>query len=303
METKKRTIDVYQMITNRFTDQLKKGIIPWKRPWSEQGLPQNLVTGKQFRGVNLWLLAMLGFKRNLFLSFKQLKEIGGVAKEGEKSAPVVFWNWVEAKDEDSGETKLIPFLRYYTVYNIEQCENIPEGYIPAPPQIDLNPTNNCERIIADMPSKPAVKQKDKKAYYNPLLDVVNIPKRESFEADEDFFEEYFHQLIHSTGHLARLGRKEIIQMPEFGSEQFSYEELIAEMGICNLKSWCGFTKDASTENESQASGWLKKLERDKKLIISASMHAQKAVDYILNLKPEEQVEPVTSGESKDDLPF
>src|SRR5262245_37400972 len=117
--------DVYTIVTDRILDQLEKGVIPWRKPWTSSGPPQNLVTKRPYRGINLWLLLMLNFTRNYFITPKQLKDMGATYKEGEKPALVVYWNWKEATDENSGETKLIPFLRYYMVYNIDQCEGIP----------------------------------------------------------------------------------------------------------------------------------------------------------------------------------
>jgi len=138
--------DVYQIITERITAILERGEIPWKRPWrgGARGIPKNLVSRKDYRGINVWMLTFsshfAGYQTNYWLSFKQAQEKKIPVRKGEKSCPVVFWNWreVENTDPDTGEItkEQVPFLRYYNVFNIEQCENgldlvkseIPEGF-------------------------------------------------------------------------------------------------------------------------------------------------------------------------------
>src|SRR5271156_6635418 len=114
--------DVYQVVTDRITSLLESGVVPWRKPWTEAGLPQNLITKRSYRGINVWLLASYDFTRNFFLTPKQLKDLGGIAKEKEKPVTVVFWEWKDLKDEESKETKQVPFIRYYSVYNVEQCD-------------------------------------------------------------------------------------------------------------------------------------------------------------------------------------
>src|SRR5205823_6369390 len=125
------------IITEQIIAQIKqKGILPWRQPWTDAGMPRNLISMRPYRGINVMLLAMLGYERNLFLTFKQVKEIGGRVKQGEKSHMIVYWNYVarKAKEgekvEDRNGKKQVAILRYYSVFNIEQFEDIPEKYIP-----------------------------------------------------------------------------------------------------------------------------------------------------------------------------
>lgn len=133
--------DVYSIVTDRILQQLDKGIVPWRQPWTSAGPPQNLITKRSYRGINLWLLLMLNFTRNFFITAKQLKEIGGEVKKDEKPNLVVYWNWKEATDETSGETKMIPFLRYYMVYNIDQCDGIPKELLSG--RLSAYQQSNC----------------------------------------------------------------------------------------------------------------------------------------------------------------
>ncbi len=308
METKTHNRrDVYSIVTDRIIAQLEKGIVPWKKPWTEAGLPQNFATKRPYRGINVWLLSMLGFERNFFITANQLKEIGGSVKKGEKSLIVIYWNWREVSDEDSGEKKQVSFLRYYAVFNVDQCEGLPDEFMPAIPKI-IDPIGKCEEIIEGMPNKPTIKHKDKKAFYNPLLDVVNMPKMNAFDSSESYYDIFFHELAHSTGHPSRLNRKELVEMAEFGSEPYSIEELTAEMGSCYLQSLCALGK--TFENSAAyIQGWLNKLKDNRQFVIYAAAKAQHAVDYILNVQvkeKEKEPEPVVeqSNEKEDsDLPF
>ena len=288
--------DVYSIVSDRILQQLDKGIVPWRQPWISAGPPQNLITKRNYRGINLWLLLMLNFARNFFLTAKQLKEVGGEVKKDEKPALVVYWNWKEATDDTSGETKMIPFLRYYLVYNVDQCDGIPKELIPEDYQRINNPIASCEKVILEMPQKPEIKHKEDKAYYNPLLDFINMPKRNSFNSPESYYQVLFHETIHSTGHTSRLGRKELLEMAEFGSEPYSIEELTAEMGCCFLSSNCGITIDNFENNAAYIQSWMKKLKNDKRFVIYASGKAQQAVDFILKIQHTER-EPEHSAES------
>jgi antirestriction protein ArdC len=118
--------DVYKMVTDRIIAALEKGVVPWKQPWKNVGLPQNLLTGKVYRGINLWLLLSLQYSRNFFLSEKQIESLNSKVKEGEKAHIIVFWKQITIDDQDTTETREYPFLRYYKVFNVEQCTRIPE---------------------------------------------------------------------------------------------------------------------------------------------------------------------------------
>ena len=294
-ETPKR--DVYTIVTDRIISLLEKGTIPWKKPWTGAGLPQNLITKRPYRGINVLLLASLDYSRNYFLSYKQVKELGGFIKKDEKPHIVVYWNWTQENNNgEEGEAKKRPFLRYYMVYNVDQCTGISESLIP---QIlrPASPIPACEAILQNMPRPPLIRHKEVRAFYNPLLDIVNMPKNETFQSNESYYSTLFHELIHSTGHLSRLNRKGLLEMSEFGSEPYSFEELIAEMGAAYLESHAGIVDVRIEQNASYIKSWLEKFKGDKRFVISASSQAQKATDFILNL-PNEESEPV---EEKDEV--
>lgn len=283
--------DVYTIITEKIIEQLEKGTVPWHKPWYEAGLPKNLITGRNYQGINVWLLSYLGYDQNYFLTFNQLTELGGRVKKDEKGHQVVYWNYPKkdgekAEDtEDNQEPKKVPTLRYYTVFNIAQCEGIPADKLPVAETRDFNPINSCQIVVDAMQNRPVIQFKQQRAYYNPLEDFINMPKQKSFDTEEAYYSTLFHELVHSTGHHSRLNRKDLIQMAEFGSESYSHEELLAEIGTCYLQSYTGITSQFE-QSAAYIQGWLWKLKNEKRFIFSASTQAQKAVDFILNIQSE-----------------
>jgi antirestriction protein ArdC len=299
------TRDVYTIVTDRIIAQLEQGSVPWRKPWTEAGLPQNLISKRPYRGINVFLLASLGYAENFFLTWKQLKEIGAFVKGEEKGHIIVYWNWVEqemnGREERKGPgIKKVPFLRYYKVFNISQCDGIPAHLIPAVTRQPY-PIPACEKIVEHMPQRPKIQHKEKKAFYNPLLDIIGMPKKESFESDESYYGVLFHELVHSTGHLSRLNRSTLIQMAEFGSEPYSHEELVAEIGTCYLESLTGIIDKQFEQNAAYIEGWLDRLRKDRRFIFSASTQAQKATDFILNIKYEVKEEAEEQPEVKEEV--
>lgn len=287
-QTKKSSKDVYGIITDKIIEQLEHGTVPWRKPWADAGIPTNLASKRPYRGINLMLLAMLGYEYNVFLTSKQLKDIGGSIKPDEKPHLVVFYNYTEKEaEDDETETKKRSLLRYYTVFNVAQCDNIPEKLIPTFTR-DIKPIVACERALEGMPKKPKLQHKEQRAYYDPLKDLVNMPKMQSFESSDAYYSTLFHELVHSTGHHSRINRQGLIEMSEFGSDPYSLEELVAEIGSCYLQSHVGIT-DELEQSTAYIQGWLSALKNDRRFIFTASTAAQKAVDYILDVQSGEEV--------------
>lgn len=289
---------IYDMITERVINQIQDAIIaaengntrviaPWNKPWFDTGTPTNLVSKKAYRGINVFLLSMLGYVSPYFLSFNQAKKMGGTVKKGEKGFPVIFWKWVEVTEDEDGnklaKAKKIPFLRYYTVFNVDQIDGI-ENKVPTIEARQFNPIQDAEKIIANMPNRPEINHKEARAYYTPALDSVNMPKPELFKSEPEYYSTCFHELVHSTGHASRLNRPEVMDGNRFGSHAYSLEELVAEMGTVFLCNEIGLE---SPFNNSLAylKSWLGKLKDDTKMLITAAGKAQKASDYILGTTP------------------
>jgi antirestriction protein ArdC len=301
-----KTRDVYAIATNKIIEHLEKGTVPWRKPWTDAGLPKNLISKKPYRGINVWLLAMCGYPHNLFLTFKQIKELGGSVKKGEKAHIVLFWKWIKkdkATDTDTSQhlgeatdkPKMKPLLRYYLVFNIDQCIGIPETSIPIVSRPN-EPLIACEKVLDEMPLVPKIEHKEQRAYYHPEADIINMPRMDTFVSSEKYYATLFHELVHSTGHTSRLNRKELMTKDAFGSEQYSIEELTAEIGASYLSSHTGIIVDDFADNAAYISGWLDVLKKDKRFIIYASAQAQRAAEYILN---QQQSESASQNQEKE----
>ena len=141
---------VYEQITERMIALLQNGTVPWRKPWNvESGLPRNQVSGKAYRGINVWLLHAMRYESPFWLTFKQANELGGNVRKGEKACPVVFWKQLEVEDKESHEIEKIPLLRFYYVFNVAQCEGLKT--IPAPAETAPPRSTSAEEIIAAMP--------------------------------------------------------------------------------------------------------------------------------------------------------
>ncbi len=279
--------NVYEIVTQRILTQLEAGTVSWRKPWrgGEAGLPRNLHSGRTYRGVNVFLLATIGHESPFWLTFNQARQLGGTVRKGEKSAPVIFWNWIE-KQTDDGKDRL-PVLRFYNVFNVAQCDGITAPG-PTAPESPFEPIATCERIVAEMPNPPTICNGEPRAYYRPSTDTINMPRPELFDVPESYYATLFHELGHSSGAKNRLGRKGVTDEVCFGSGDYGREELIAEMTSAYL---CGHASIGPATLENSASyldNWTKALRSDSRLVVQAAAAAQKAADWILGCSPEHE---------------
>lgn len=265
--------NIYEMITNKIIEQLEKGTVPWRRPF-KNGIAINWKTQTAYRGINTLLL-----DGGEYATFKQIQEAGGKVKKGAKSHIVVFWKMIAVKEEGEEEKRTVPLLRYYRVFKIgEQTE----GIEPKRKEIKFvhDPISEAESIKSNYINCPDFTFKSGKAYYKPFRDVVNVPPMSDFEKVEEFYSTLFHEMVHSTGHKERLNRSGIAQFNGFGTEKYSKEELIAEIGASMLCGVVGIDNCTIDNSASYIQSWLNVLKNDKTMIVSASQQAQKACDYI-----------------------
>jgi antirestriction protein ArdC len=275
---------IYEMITDKIIEQLEKGTVPWRMPWNGyvKGFPQNFTSKKDYRGINIFLLKLAMRSTPYWITYKQAKQLKGSVKKGEKGYPVIFWKFLETTDKETGEKKNVPLLRYYTVFNLDQCEGIALPEIDQPETREFSPIERVEKIINDMPNKPTINHNEARAFYRPAADLVNMPKKELFISDAEYYSTLFHELAHSTGHLSRLNRESEAKNHMFGSADYSKEELIAEMGAAFLCAESSIENETIENSAAYIAGWLSKLKNDKKILIQAAGKAQKATDYILD---------------------
>jgi len=308
---------VYDIVYERIVQKLEEGVVPWQKPWAGCKPPASLVRKTPYRGINVVLLAMSGQSSPWWLTYKDCRQrLGGRIKDGQynKWSMVVFWKprlkvngkWLNDKQfaafnrssiGDNDEVESVPLLRYYRVWNLSQCEGIPEDKIPEEVGKDGEPLDLCEEIVDGMPCPPAIKLSDvgRAFYRGGMFDEVSLPRPRYFENKEAYYVTLFHELAHATGHEKRLARKKAAADSRLVGS-YSQEELVAEMTACFLCSEVGIE---STFDNSAAyiSGWLESFDGDRKMLVFAGHAAQKAADWIMNRIPDEKVLDLIGGKS------
>ena len=289
--------DIYQTITDRFVEQLKKGTVPWQKPWF--GV-QNMVSRKQYRGINALLLGSAEFQSPFWVSFKQALDLGGHIKKGEKSTPVIYYKLFDRHDEagnaiirGDGRAARVPFIRWANVFNLDQTEGI------TPPAITNGQStgqslDKAAEIVVNAKLCP-IHHTGFAALYSPQDDIIRMPPRSSFRSPEDYHLTLFHEMTHATGHSSRLDREGITQPAKFGSERYSKEELIAELGAAFLSNEAGILTSLQFENSSAYLGsWIQKFQNDPRMIISAASQAQRGADFVLGIEHKEALSEIPS---------
>ncbi len=280
----------YEVITDRIAELLSSGKIPWRRPWNAlraagSTRPRN-VAGNLYRGANWFMLGMLPYENPVYLTFRQAVSLGGCVRKGEKGFPVLFWKMLEVTEENATVAdavgRKIPFARYYTVFNIEQCDglNLEQPEAPTAP-VDFDPVAGAEAIWEAMPSRPELRYGGDRACYIPGFDQIRMPIRSAFPTAEGFYETLFHEAGHATGHASRLNRKEIVTGSYFGARDYSLEELVAELSAAFLCAEAGVDQEVLTNQAAYIQGWLEKLKAEPQAFVIAAARAQKAADFIL----------------------
>jgi antirestriction protein ArdC len=279
-------MNVYELITNRIIQKMEQGYVPWRRPWTDQA-PRNLVSKRAYQGINLLSLSLCEYDSPYWVTFRQAKALGGRIKKGERGTPVVFWKLLNVLDDSEKDEKkkitTIPLLKYSTVFNLTQTEGIPA---PAGTANTIAPLDACERIISGFLDKPeTVHSRIPQAFYRLAIDTIHMPVKTSFLSTEEYYSTLFHEFTHATGHEKRLNRYvEEHENIDFGSKEYSREELIAELGSAFLCAEAHIDNSVIDNNTAYLQSWLRVFQNDKKILIHASARAGKAVNYILGRK-------------------
>jgi antirestriction protein ArdC len=284
--------DIYEIITERFIEQLKKGTVPWQKPWA--GV-QNIVSKKPYRGINSLILGGSDFQSPYWLTFKQAHDLGGNIKKGEKATPVIYYKLFEKRDGNgalvlgsNGRPTRIPFIRWSNAFNLDQSEGI-EPPVQTVVQNPMQPIEKAARIVQEAKICP-IYHTGFAAVYSPTEDVIRLPAQKTFRSPEAYYQTLFHEMTHSTGHASRLDREGVTLPIKFGSERYSKEELIAELGASFLSNEAGILNQVQFDNSAAYLGsWIEKFQNDPKMIFTASSQAQKSTDFILGMEQKESL--------------
>jgi antirestriction protein ArdC len=294
----------YEVVTNRIIDALENGVVPWRKPWQENSaLPCNAVSQRPYHGVNLFLLGLSRYADHRWLTYRQAQELGGHVRPGEQSSIAVFWKQLEltGEAEDEGveaRRKQIPLLRFYHLFNVAQCEDLmlPKLEVTSKPRHER--IAGAEALVQAIPNPPRLREGSKVACYCPSIDVVEIPAIDAFETPDSYYATLFHELGHATGHETRLNRPGVTNTPRFGTNDYSREELIAELtsGFCCAS--IGLDNSLIDNAAGYIQGWLTTLKADAKAVIAASAQAQRAADYLRgSASRDDQADPIAGTAS------
>ena len=279
---------ICQMVTDRLIAEMEKGIIPWNKPWHGNGGAISHSTGKPYSLLNQFVLCN---RPGEYITFNQCKAEGGKVKKGVHGTPVVFWKQVKITETDpetnEKKDKLIPMLKYYTVFHIDDCEGIKAKYATEEDRPHANPIEEAENIVTTYEKRERITinrtEGSDRAFYSPSLDYITVPSIDQYTESAEYYSTLFHEMTHSTGHSSRLNRfAGSAKNAAFGSEEYSKEELVAEIGAASLISYCGIESNASFRNSAAyLQSWIKALRNDPTMIVSAAGKAEEAFTYII----------------------
>lgn len=288
--------DIYADVTDKIIAMMEQGEIPWQKPWrGVAGGARNWTNQKPYSLINQLLLGGDGE----WLTMKQIQFAKGKLKKGSKARHVVFWKMmgIEARDK-SGNVKigadgqpimnLVPILKYYNVFNLNDCEGIKSKGVPV--ENYNNPIESADVVLRGYLDRSGVKFRTRvgdRAYYSPEEDQITLPMWEQFVSAEEYYSTAYHEVVHSTGHKTRLDR--LTTTAAFGSDVYSKEELVAEIGSAACMTKLGIEAPTMRNSAAYIQNWIKALRNDKRMIVSAACKAEKAVKMIFgeNIEPSE----------------
>jgi antirestriction protein ArdC len=287
--------DLYSRVTGRIVAALETGVRPWLKPWNAEHAAGRISrpmrhNGQPYRGINvlvLWLEAeSKGYAAPIWLTFVQARELGGFVRKGEHGSPVVYassFTKKEQHDDGSEAEKDIPFLKEYTVFNVEQVENLPAHFYARaePPRENMQRIAQAEAFVAH--TKADLRYGGNRAYYAEGSDHIQLPPFETFRDAESHASTLAHELTHWTKHSSRLDRS--FNRKRWGDEGYAMEELVAELGAAFLCADLAITPEVREDHAAYIEHWLRVLKQDSRAVFTAAAHAQKAVDFLHALQP------------------
>ncbi|MGA0603876.1 ArdC family protein [Caulobacter sp. KR2-114] len=287
--------DLYTRVTNAIVADLERGVRPWTKPWSAEHLAGRISrplrsTGEPYSGINVILLWAEAVARSyaapIWITFRQALALGGHIRKGEHGATVVYANKfsrTETGDDGQDVERQIPFLKAYTVFNVEQVEGLPAPfYAVAEPRLDaVQRIGHAEAFFAATGAD--VRHGGDQAYYAVHPDYVQMPSFETFVDPERYYATLAHETTHWTRHPSRLNRD--FGRKRWGDGGYAQEELVAELGAAFLCADLGLELTPREDHTAYIETWLQVLQDDKRFIFAAAAHAQRAADFLHGLQP------------------
>jgi len=294
--------DVYERITNKIMAELEKGVRPWMKPWSAEHAAGRITSplranGIPYRGINVLMLwadsVEKGYNAPIWITFKQAQELGGHVRKGESGSLVVYASTFSKTKTDAGSgaevERDIPFLKGYTVFNAEQVEGLPPHFY-APAQAPLDPVQRIGRAEEFFSATGAdIRHGGNRTFYSYGEDRIQLPPCETFKDAESYYATLAHEAAHWTRHESRLERD--FGRKRWGDEGYAMEELVAELGAAFICADFGIAPEGRDDHASYIASWLKVLKDDKRAIVTAASHAQRAADFLSAFSASEETAP------------
>ncbi|MCT6795018.1 DUF1738 domain-containing protein [Klebsiella pneumoniae subsp. pneumoniae] len=274
--------DIYQTVTDNIIAALDVGVKPWSCPWQRvpgmSGLPSNYATGVAYSGMNVMLLWCSASKQGVsdprWMTYKQAQAAGGQVRKGEHGTDAIFYTTLE-KENDAGHTEHIPMLKTFTVFNVAQIDGLSLMSESVAPEVTFDPLPQAENLFRSSGAK--IIEKGQNAFFSPSTDEIWLPERHLFADSANFYATGLHELVHWSGAKSRLNRE---MKGKFGSADYAFEELCAELGSAFLMADMGIAGEV--QHESYIASWLKALKNDKRYIFKAASAASKAHRYLMD---------------------
>ncbi|WP_377513438.1 ArdC family protein [Octadecabacter sp. R77987] len=287
--------DIYTRVTAKIIADLETGTPTWHKPWSTDHLAGRITrplrhNGIAYRGLNIILLwaasVAQGYAHATWMTYRQALELGAQVRKGAKGELVVYadtFRKVETNDADQDREVAIPFMKGYTVFNVDQIEGLPEAFYVDPKPIPEATERDRQAEAFFAATAADIRHGGNRAYYAVEPDYVQMPPFECFETQEAYFATLGHEVTHWTRHSNRLDRR--FGRKRWGDEGYAQEELVAELGAAFLAADLGLSLEPCAEHAAYIGHWLQGLKNDKRFIFQAAAHAQRAVDYLHELQP------------------
>ncbi|MDR5769658.1 zincin-like metallopeptidase domain-containing protein [Caballeronia sp. LZ028] len=293
-QTKPPLSDIYTRVTDKIIADLEQGVRPWVKPWNGANVGDRITLPARhnnvpYQGINILLLwgeqRDKGFQSNRWMTFKQAQALGANVGKSEHGSLVVYASKLtKSETADNGDEieREIPFMKGYTVFNVDQIENLPAEYLSDPAPVEREPLKLIEQAeVFFAKTRAVIRHGGNKAYYAPSQDIVQLPIPDVFDTAESYAATKAHEITHWTSHKTRLDRQ---LGKRFGDDAYAAEELIAEMGAAFVCAQLGLTPEVRDDHAAYLDHWLKVLKADKKAVFTAASQAQKACDFLFSLQ-------------------
>ena len=308
-----KTLSYIEKVSDEIIEALENGTAPWIKPWSGSAIrdnaPFNPITGKQYEGINFINLSIRGMAMDgdpRWMTFKQAQSLDAQVKKGEKGTAIQYWKFTKQVDKVDEDGKKIldknnkpiketirlshPQVFYATVFNASQIE----GLRPLKEDLgikevisEFQPIEAAENILTNSNAN-IIHVAGNRAFYSPSKDRIQLPLKEQFSSEMDYYSTALHELGHWTGHESRLNRD---MMHPFGSTGYAKEELRAEIGSYMLSSKIAIDFDPS-QHHAYIEDWVSILEDNPSEIFKACSDASKIVSFVTKLQEEQKLETI-----------